>query len=393
MNGSDIAIHTTNVTKSFKLPHEKYSSLKSLLINFYRRKSGYEIQKALDDVTLEIKKGEFFGIVGRNGSGKSTLLKMLAQIYVPDSGEIWVNGKLTPFIELGVGFNMELTGRENVYLNGSLLGFSRKEMKAMYKDIVEFAELEPFMDQKLKNYSSGMHVRLAFSIAVRTKSEILLVDEVLAVGDMNFQRKCFDVFEALKKEGRTIVFISHDMESIRRFCDRAALLSKGKIEFIGSPEHVADIYTQQNAEDIKLFDKARTIKSGASITKLRANKSENEDFGPKDKVILSFDVRTERPAKCHIGLNLVKEDGQFIAGLSSQFQLDPEVIEPGKAKKYHFSFPADQLAPGKYVIEGMVYEIDQAQPIFFKPAMAKIRIENETAGWGSLNLQGKWSSD
>src|SRR4051812_39134310 len=193
----DFAIKAENVSKTFKLPREKHTSLKSVIVNAFRPKKGYDLQHALDDVSFEVKKGEFFGIVGRNGSGKSTLLKMLAGIYIPDSGEGWVKGKLTPFIELGVGFKMEITGREEVYLNGALLGFSRKEMKAMYKDIVDFAELEPFMDQKLKNYSSGMHVRLAFSIAVRTKSEILLVDEVLAVGDMNFQKKCFRVFEQL----------------------------------------------------------------------------------------------------------------------------------------------------------------------------------------------------
>lgn len=384
------AIHVTNISKTFILPHEKYTSLKSLFINFYRRKKDFEVQKALSDVSLEVKQGEFFGIVGRNGSGKSTLLKMLAGIYVPDSGEIWVNGKLTPFIELGVGFNMELTGRENVYLNGALLGFSRKEMNAMYKDIVDFAELEPFMDQKLKNYSSGMHVRLAFSIAVRTKSEILLVDEVLAVGDMNFQKKCFRVFEELKKEGRTIVFISHDMESVRRFCDRAALLSRGKIEFVGSPEHVADIYTKQNEEDTKLFDKERTIKAGADIKELKVKDIKSKGFGVKDKVTIDLEVTTKREAICHVGLNIVKGDGQLVAGLTSMAQLKPAAIKPGQPKKYGFTFPASQLVPGEYSVEGIVYEIDHAQPIFFKPSMATFKIDNPESGWGALNLTGKW---
>src|ERR1700722_18703062 len=179
----DIAIGVTEVSKTFKLPNERSGSVKSAVVNFYRNSRSYEIQEALKDISFKIRQGEFFGIVGRNGSGKSTLLKILAGIYDPSRGIIKVSGKLTPFIELGVGFSPELTGRENVYLNGALLGFNRKEMQAMYQVIVEFAELERFMDQKLKNYSSGMQVRLAFSIAIRSQSDILLIDEVLAVGD------------------------------------------------------------------------------------------------------------------------------------------------------------------------------------------------------------------
>src|SRR5437868_42900 len=172
---AELAIKVDHVSKTFKLPHQKQSSIKSIFLNFFRKRA-YEQQRALKDVSFEVKKGEFFGIVGRNGSGKSTLLKLLAGIYAPNSGNIQVNGKLTPFIELGVGFNPELTGRDNVYLNGALLGFNRKEMDKLYPEIVEFAELERFMDQKLKNYSSGMQVRLAFSVAIRTQSDILLID-------------------------------------------------------------------------------------------------------------------------------------------------------------------------------------------------------------------------
>src|ERR1017187_9842497 len=166
----EIVITVDHVSKTFRLPHEKNNSIKSAVINFYRRRRTFEKQRVLNDISFDIKKGEFFGIVGRNGSGKSTLLKLLAGIYSPSRGSITVNGKLTPFIELGVGFNPELTGRENVFLNGALLGFNRNEMNALYHDIVAFAELERFMDQKLKNYSSGIQVRLAFSIAIRAKS-------------------------------------------------------------------------------------------------------------------------------------------------------------------------------------------------------------------------------
>src|SRR5665811_1525893 len=190
MSNQEPAIIVKDLYKSFKLPNEQYSGVKQLLLNIFKRKRGYEVQHVLDNLSFEIKKGEFFGIVGRNGSGKSTLLKILAGIYVPDKGLVQINGSLTPFIELGVGFNPELTGRENVFLNGALLGFSHSEIDAMYDDIVDFAEIEKFMDQKLKNYSSGMQVRLAFSIAIRAKSDILVLDEVLAVGDAAFQQKC-----------------------------------------------------------------------------------------------------------------------------------------------------------------------------------------------------------
>jgi ABC-2 type transport system ATP-binding protein len=241
----DIAIKAENISKTFRLPHEKNTSIKGLVINLGRGRS-YEKQQVLDDISFEVKKGEFFGIVGRNGSGKSTLLKLLAGIYRPSKGNIRVQGKLTPFIELGVGFNPELTGRENVYLNGALLGFSRKEMNSMYDDIVAFAELKKFMDQKLKNYSSGMQVRLAFSISIRANTDILLVDEVLAVGDAAFQQKCYEYFDRLKEEQRTIVLVTHDMSAIKQFCDRALLIDKGQIQHLGKPNEVSQSYERIN---------------------------------------------------------------------------------------------------------------------------------------------------
>lgn len=263
----ETAIKIEGVSKAFKLPHERHSSVKGLFVNIFRRNRSYERQQVLKDINFEIKEGEFFGIVGRNGSGKSTLLKLLAGIYTPDKGHIQVNGKLTPFIELGVGFNAELTGRENVYLNGALLGFNRKEMTAMYQKIVEFAELERFMDQKLKNYSSGMQVRLAFSIAIRAKSDILLIDEVLAVGDLDFQKKCYEYFFDLKNKNQTVVFVTHDMSAVRKFCSRCLLLSSGTVKRIGSPDDIAREYESIN---LRAADK-------------RLGKENDEDKTPKYK--------------------------------------------------------------------------------------------------------------
>ena len=235
------AIQVANLYKSFRLPTERASGLKQAILNWFKGIKGYTEQPVLRGVNLEIQPGEFVGIVGRNGSGKSTLLKLLAGIYYPDQGTITVHGNLVPFIELGVGFNPELTGRENVYLNGALLGFSNKQMDAMYDEIVRFAELEPFMDAKLKNYSSGMQVRLAFSIAIRAKGDILILDEVLAVGDAAFQQKCNQYFASLHGK-QTVILVTHSMENVRRFCDRAILIEDGKIATSGDPETVAKAY-------------------------------------------------------------------------------------------------------------------------------------------------------
>lgn len=249
---SDVAVSVKNVSKSFKLPHERVDSVKSLFVNpFNKSRHKFENQHALKGINFEIKKGEFFGIVGRNGSGKSTLLKIIAGIYQPNSGSVSIQGRLVPFIELGVGFNPELTGRENTYLNGALMGFSEAEVDSKYRDIVAFAELERFMDQKLKNYSSGMQVRLAFSVAtILAESDVLLIDEVLAVGDADFQRKCFEYFKNLKKNKKTVIFVSHDMNAIREYCDKAILINESKVVAAGTSNKVAREYDKLFAEVI-----------------------------------------------------------------------------------------------------------------------------------------------
>ncbi len=236
-----IVISVKNLHKSFKLPTERAGGLKQAIFNRLKGIKGFKEQKVLNNLTFNIHQNEFVGIVGRNGSGKSTLLKTLAKIYFPEKGSLEVNGTLVPFIELGVGFNPDLTGYENVYLNGALLGFSNKEMDAMYDEIVDFAELRPFMNQKLKNFSSGMQVRLAFSIAIRAKGDILLLDEVLAVGDAEFQKKCNEYFASIKGK-QTVVLVTHDMNNVVKFCDRAILIENGKIALDSTPEKVAKAY-------------------------------------------------------------------------------------------------------------------------------------------------------
>ena len=238
-------ISVENVSKTFRLPHQQYSTLKERALHPFSS-TDYDELHAVKDISLEIANGEFFGIVGRNGSGKSTLLKCLAGIYGVDRGRITVAGRLSPFIELGVGFNMDLTARDNVIINAIMLGLSRREANARFDAVIAFAELEEFIDLKLKNYSSGMLVRLAFATSIQVEAEILLIDEVLAVGDAAFQQKCFEEFFRLKREGRTIVFVSHDMHSVERFCDRAMLMERGDMVQIGEPRAIGRAYHKLN---------------------------------------------------------------------------------------------------------------------------------------------------
>jgi ABC-type polysaccharide/polyol phosphate transport system ATPase subunit len=239
------AVTVDRVSKAFRLPHQQYHTLKERALHPFRS-STYDVLQAVDDVDFTVAEGEFFGIVGRNGSGKSTLLKCLAGIYDVDAGNLRVNGRLSPFIELGVGFNMDLTARDNVMINAIMLGLTRQQARERFDEIIAFAELEDFLDLKLKNYSSGMTVRLAFSVAIQVDAEVLLIDEVLAVGDANFQQKCFAEFHRLKEEGRTILFVTHDMSAVERFCDRAVLLDKGKMVELGEPTAVAHRYNELN---------------------------------------------------------------------------------------------------------------------------------------------------
>ena len=235
------------VTKRFDVPHERRHTLKERVLHPFSRNSVTRFE-ALRDVSFAVERGEFFGIVGRNGSGKSSLLKCLAGIYQTDGGRIYMDGRISTFIELGVGFNPDLAARDNVVMNGIMLGLSPREARKRFEAVVEFAELEEFVDLKLKNYSSGMHVRLAFSVMIQVEADILLVDEVLAVGDAAFQQKCFDVFFRMRDEGRTILFVTHDMSAVQRFCHRALLLERGELIEIGEPGQVADRYLELNFE-------------------------------------------------------------------------------------------------------------------------------------------------
>jgi len=238
------AITVRNLSETFRLPDERRGTLRERLMKFGVRNER-KAKRTLDDISFEIQQGEFFGIIGRNGSGKSTLLKILAGIYKPDKGsEFTIHGRIAPMLELGVGFNAELTGRENVYLSATILGLTKAEIDARYDEIVRFAELEDFMELQVKHYSSGMSVKLAFAVAAQIDAPIMLLDEVLAVGDFVFQEKCFAYFEECKKRGKTIILVTHSPGSMKRFADRAMLIHQSRIDMIGDPHEVLERYRQ-----------------------------------------------------------------------------------------------------------------------------------------------------
>jgi ABC-type polysaccharide/polyol phosphate transport system ATPase subunit len=354
-NGRLPVVVARNVSKSFTVPEERRHTLKERVLH-PRRRIKTQTFKALDDISFSVAPGEFFGIAGRNGSGKSTLLKCLAGIYGA-TGDIWCRGRLSTFIELGIGFNPDMAARDNVVMNGIMMGLSPREAKSRYQSVIEFAELEEFQDLKLKNYSSGMHVRLAFSVAIQVDADILLIDEVLAVGDAAFQQKCFDVFNEMRDSGKTIIFVTHDMGSLQRFCHRALLLERGSQVHLGEPHEIADRYLELNFGR----DPDASQKSGADG---RSGDGEArvvevwvaDQYGERNGVIaqgervslhakVSFMVSVEDPAA---SLYILNDEHKTIAVATTEttrersgtFSAGEEVI---------FSFGFDNvLAPGRY---------------------------------------------
>lgn len=361
-----VVLSVEHVSKSFRLPTEQASGLKQAFINWTKGIKGYTEQSVLRDINFEVHQGDFFGIVGRNGSGKSTLLKIISGIYVPETGKVSINGKLVPFIELGVGFNPELTGRENVYLNGALLGFSRDEIDAMYDDIVEFAELGDFMDQKLKNYSSGMQVRLAFSVAIKAQGDILVLDEVLAVGDEAFQTKCNDFFTEIKKDPtKTVILVTHAMDSVKKYCNKAILIRDGEVIVNGDKNDAANTYTEENLKSLQK-KAAETVEEGEYPTGLNGTVPMLRCV-PTSKMVLTskdtfeFDVEFE----------YTKTDEYFLAVSMLDTRRGGIPYDSGSIKmgvggngkqSVHFSLPLNLFNNGTYKITASLRKQDPADP-------------------------------
>lgn len=312
---SKAIVEISKLTKSFKIPLEASSGVKQQLINILKGRKGYRVFTPLKDISFTINEGDFFGIVGRNGSGKSTLLKTIAGIYTPNSGNVKVHGSLVPFIELGVGFNPELTGRENIFLNGALLGFSHEEMESMYSAIVEFAELEDFMEERLKNYSSGMQVRLAFSIAIRAHADILLLDEVLAVGDEAFQKKCYSYFDKLKREKRTVILVTHDMAAVERFCTKAVFIEDGHVKMIGKPYRIAAAYSRSNSQNYDQTAGLNGDNEGAVPFKIVLRGTDGKEKTMYDfEETMMVDLSWQQKGVKHVGVAIFRENGEYVYG-------------------------------------------------------------------------------
>lgn len=423
----EIAISVKNISKTFKIPHEKVSSLRGAAVSVFSRNKGFEEFKALDDVSFEVKKGEFFGIIGRNGSGKSTLLKILAGIYQTDKGSVNVDGLISPFLELGIGFNPELSGRDNVYLNATVLGMTKKQIDEKFDSIVRFSELERFIDQKLKNYSSGMQVRLAFSVSIHANREILLMDEVLAVGDSNFQSKCIREFTKYKAQGKTVILVTHDIGTVQRYCDRAMLVRSGRILKIGKAVNVVNEYVYENMsdEEKRIFDeeKQETEQAEKNLENMKGVELENEkrrieeekrrqeeerrnkvveitkvEFLDKDgKVRNVFETGESIDIKIYFKINKETNELNFGIGLHSIYggqifgyntQMDDYNVDKSK-NCIILHFDSIPLLKGEYVMNVACWENVEEKHLDFKPGfktlqMCTLGVEAKYRGFFSI---------
>jgi ABC-2 type transport system ATP-binding protein len=363
LGDAPVMIEARGLEKTFRIPRHRISSFKERAVHPLARPDCWDL-RALRQVSFQVHRGEFFGIVGRNGSGKSTLLKILASIYRPDAGEVLMAGRPAPFIELGVGFDPELTARENVVLNGVMMGLSRREARRRLDAVLEFAELGEFLELRLKNYSSGMMVRLAFAVMIQAEADILLIDEVLAVGDASFQQKCADTFRRLRDEGRTIVLVTHDMSAVEEYCHRAMLIHDGEVRRIGDPEEVSRRYFRLNFGhveeedesrfdwsaidgDVRLIDAWLADGSGERIT----NVEQGEPIRLRTVVEATQEIRV--PA---FGIMITNAEGVDIFGFGAPLTNEGQTLEglaPGERVRIACKVE-NPLRPGRYFVSCVI---------------------------------------
>jgi ABC-2 type transport system ATP-binding protein len=357
---NDVAVSVENVTKSFRVYSDRNQSIKAAVLAWRRAK--YEDFLAVDNVSLEIPRGTTFGLLGHNGSGKSTLLKCIARILSPNSGSITVDGRLAAMLEVGSGFHPNLSGRENVYLNGSILGMSKREIDSKFDSIVDFSGVERFIDQPVKNYSSGMYVRLGFAVSIHVEPDVLLVDEVLAVGDLQFQEKCMEKFSELKSSGRTVVVVSHAIDQMRTFCDSAAWLSNGKVVDVGPARSIVDSYADSEHSVREVESGGSRFGSGeATISKIEwlVNGRDTRTCETGDRITLRLHYKSKitipRPT---FGASIDTRDGYFVWGHHS---LDAgyvvESIVPGEGS-IDIDIPSIPLRPGTFDVSASLQDQD-----------------------------------
>jgi ABC-type polysaccharide/polyol phosphate transport system ATPase subunit len=391
--GRPPAVIVDGVSKRFRLPHERTYTLKERALHPFRR-TEYEALNALQDVSFTVPQGEFFGIVGRNGSGKSTLLKCLAGIYGTDAGKIAVAGRMSTFIELGVGFNPDLAAYDNVITNAVMLGLSPSQAAARFEQVIAFAELEEYVDLKIRNYSSGMLVRLAFSVAIEAEADVLLIDEVLAVGDAAFQQKCFDVFQRMRDEGRTMLFVTHDMGMVERFCDRAVLLERGKMVTIDEPAAVARRYLELNfdvdSRDRLLMGSSATGDGSAQIEAVVVEHvgqgAESLAHGDTGTVRLRvrFNAETTDPV---FSVVFVNEAHQNVFSASNLYaEREGRIVAAGDVLEFRLDFE-NSLAPGRYDVSAVVSRPGLGFDIMHRlERAASVIVTNPTPTGGIVDL-------
>jgi ABC-type polysaccharide/polyol phosphate transport system ATPase subunit len=392
----DVAVQVSGVSKTFRLPQEQVHTLKELALHPLRRRR-FDALHALRDVGFEVRRGEVFGIVGRNGSGKSTLMKCLAGIYQADAGEMWLRGRMAPFIELGVGFNPDLTAHDNVLINAVMLGLTPEEARRRYSSIIDFAELHEFSELKLKNYSSGMQVRLAFSVMVHVDADLLLIDEVLAVGDASFQQKCFDVLNGMRDEGRTILLVTHDMSQVQRFCDRAILLERGEVVVMGDPKMVTRRYTQVNfpverEDQAPPPDGAPSGEASGEVALIHVWAQDGQ--GRRGAAImqgmscaLCAQVDFGRAVRDPVfSFTLSDDQHRRVLAITSDIEDATGDFEAGVRANFGVSFD-NWLVPGRYDLSVQISEAGPgAQIIALSENAASVVVSGETRGSGIVDL-------
>jgi len=406
-----VAISARSLTKRFRIPLDRSTTIKYRL-SHWRSTSRYRDLLAVDGVTFDVKDGEFLGIIGRNGSGKSTLLKLLSRIYRPSGGSLTINGHVSPFLELGVGFNPELTARENVMLNGAVMGLPRKLLESRMDEMMHFAELDQFADAKLKNFSSGMQVRLAFTVAIQGESAILLMDEVLAVGDARFQAKCFDVFNRYKSEGRTIVLVTHDLGAVDVYCDRAMLLEHGRVAADGSAADVTATYRKMVGE---LQDAERMASGGALIdiadmtssakrwgngdVRVRAVELLNQDgtphvnFTADEPMRIGIELEAARDVNdLVVGIGLHRGDGAVVAGTNTHIErLRLPSLHSGERIRVEYSMPHLMVLTGTFRLTIALHPSTSETTYDWLDQAFEFRVTDDRGRAGLFELAGTWA--
>lgn len=398
---ADTIIEVKNLSKSFDIPHEQTNTIKGNFVNPFKRRGIKEVFNAISDVSFDIKKGEVLGVLGRNGGGKSTLLKILAGIYTPTEGEVNVHGRVVPFLELGVGFNPELTGRENVFLNGTILGMTREYLEENFDSIVEFAEVGDFIDLQVKNYSSGMLVRLAFSIAVKADADVYLLDEILGVGDIAFQRKSLKLFNDLKKQGKTIVYVSHNVSSIENFCDKAILLEKSKLIAFGKASEVTSVYQKLMSPKDNLDNLSDAFEGNAHrwgngkviIDKFRIteDKQDKNSFNSQDKITFEINYTVKEAVEnVAFGLSIYHENkDERVFGTHNYDPTNHVDLKPGNGT-VKMTLEAKYFLSTDYLVTVAVFDMDSATPLDYHDKLYRFSVYNDSHDEGFVTLPVNW---